>query len=132
MHCTEIALGKVSLPPKLCCILSKAVHVQFDSSSYEGHPMGRFVILDGDSLEFIWARWYYGVEYTNNKAKSFALWGTLQCLTKLVQEQPAFRYYVQLCGNSRLIIFFLTCIFKWSQHHSIYWSIEEARAAQWA
>ena len=27
MHCTESALGKVSLPPKACFVLGKAVHV---------------------------------------------------------------------------------------------------------
>ena len=33
MHCTESALGKVSLPPKACFVPGKAVHVQFDSRS---------------------------------------------------------------------------------------------------
>ena len=33
MHCAESALGKVSLPPKACFVLDKAVHVQFDSGS---------------------------------------------------------------------------------------------------
>ena len=33
MHCTESALGKVSLPPKACFVLGKAVHVKFDSRS---------------------------------------------------------------------------------------------------
>ena len=33
MHCTKSALGKVSLPPKVCFVLGKLVHVQFDGSS---------------------------------------------------------------------------------------------------
>ena len=33
MHCTESALGKVSLPPKARFVLGKAVHVQFDGGS---------------------------------------------------------------------------------------------------
>ena len=33
MHCTESALGKVSLPPKACFVLGKVVHVQFDGRS---------------------------------------------------------------------------------------------------
>ena len=33
MHCAEPALGKVSLPPKVCFVPGKVVHVQFDSSS---------------------------------------------------------------------------------------------------
>ena len=33
MHCTESALGKVSLPPKACFALGKVVHVQFDGRS---------------------------------------------------------------------------------------------------
>ena len=33
MHCTESALGKMSLPPKACFVLGKAVHVQFDIAS---------------------------------------------------------------------------------------------------
>ena len=32
MHCTESALGKVSLLPKVCFVPGKAVHVQFDSA----------------------------------------------------------------------------------------------------
>ena len=27
MHCTEFALGKVSLPPKACFVLGKVVHM---------------------------------------------------------------------------------------------------------
>ena len=33
MRCTEIALGKVSLPPKACFVSAKVVHVQFDGGS---------------------------------------------------------------------------------------------------
>ena len=33
MHCTESALGKVSLPPKACFVPGKVVHVQFDGGS---------------------------------------------------------------------------------------------------
>ena len=33
MHCTEFALGKVGLLPKVCFVAGKAVHVQFDSRS---------------------------------------------------------------------------------------------------
>ena len=33
MHCTESALGKVSLPPKARFVPGKAVHVQFDGGS---------------------------------------------------------------------------------------------------
>ena len=48
MHSAESALGKVSLPPKACFVPGKAVHVQFDSGSQEGHAMGGFVIQDMD------------------------------------------------------------------------------------
>ena len=33
MHCTESALGKVSLPPKARFVPGKVVHVQFDGGS---------------------------------------------------------------------------------------------------
>ena len=33
MHCTESALGKVSLPPKAHFVLGKVVHMQFDGGS---------------------------------------------------------------------------------------------------
>ena len=33
MHCTKSALGKMSLPPKACFALGKAVHVQFSGSA---------------------------------------------------------------------------------------------------
>ena len=33
MHSAKSALGKVSLPPKACFVLGKAVHVQFDGGS---------------------------------------------------------------------------------------------------
>ena len=48
MHCAESALGKVSLPPKARFVPGKAVHVQFDGGSQEGHATGGFVILDAD------------------------------------------------------------------------------------
>ena len=50
--------------------------------------MGGFVILDMDGKEVIWAGHYYGPGWTNNEAKSFAIWDALQCLSKLVQERP--------------------------------------------
>ena len=33
IHCAESTLGKMSLPPKPCFVLGKAVHVQSDSRS---------------------------------------------------------------------------------------------------
>ena len=30
MHCTETALGRVSLPPRVCFVSGKAVYMQFD------------------------------------------------------------------------------------------------------
>ena len=33
MHCTESALGKVSMPPKAHFVLGKVVHVQFNGRS---------------------------------------------------------------------------------------------------
>ena len=35
--------------------------------------MGRFMILDMDSKEVVWAGQYYGPGQTNNKAESFAI-----------------------------------------------------------
>ena len=84
MHCTKSALGKVSLPPKACFVPGKVVHVQFDGRSQEGHTMGRFVILDMDGKEVVQAGHYYGPGWTNNEAKSFAIWDALHCLSKLV------------------------------------------------
>ena len=55
MYSTKSALGQVNLPPKACFVPSKAVHVQFDGGSQEGHPMGGFMILDTDGKEAIWA-----------------------------------------------------------------------------
>ena len=48
--------------------------------------MGGFVILDTDGKEVIRAGHYYRPGRTNNKAKSFAVWDALQCLSKLIQE----------------------------------------------
>ena len=53
MHSAESALGKVSLPPKARFVLGKAVHVQFDGRSQEGHTMGGFMILDMDGKEVV-------------------------------------------------------------------------------
>ena len=58
MHCTESALGKISLPPKAHFIPGKVVHVQFDGGFCEGHAMGGFMILDMDEVEVIWVRYY--------------------------------------------------------------------------
>ena len=55
IYCAENALGKASLPLKACLVSSKAVHMQFDSGSQEGQAMGKFVILDVDSMGIIWA-----------------------------------------------------------------------------
>ena len=33
IHCTKTALGNLSLPPKVCVMLGKAVHIHFDSGS---------------------------------------------------------------------------------------------------
>ena len=86
MHSLESALGKVSFPPKACFVPGKAVHVQFDGRSQEGHAVGRFVILDMDGKEVVWAGQYFGPGWTNNEAKRFAIWDALQCLSKLIQE----------------------------------------------
>ena len=75
--------------------------------------MGGFVILDTDGKEIVWVGQYYGPGQTNNEAKSFAIWDTLQCLSKLVQERPALRQRVQVFGDSQLMIHSLTKVFKW-------------------
>ena len=41
--------------PKAHFILGKAMYVQFDSGSQEGHNMGKFVILDVDRVEVVQA-----------------------------------------------------------------------------
>ena len=56
MHCAEFALGKVSLPPKVCFVPGKVVHVQFDGGSYKGHATGGLIILDMDGVEIILPR----------------------------------------------------------------------------
>ena len=68
--------------------------------------MGRFVILDMDGKEVIRAGQYYGPEWTNNEVKSFTVQDALQCLSKLIQEQPALRHPVQVFGDSQLMIHF--------------------------
>ena len=73
IHCAKSALSKVSLPPKACFVLGKVVHVQFDGRSQKGHATGRFVILDMDGVEIIWAGWYYSTGQTNSEAKSFTI-----------------------------------------------------------
>ena len=65
-----------------------------------------------DGKEVIWAGQYYGPGRTNNEAESFAIQDALQCLSKLVQEQPALRRPVQVFGDSQLMIHFLTKVFK--------------------
>ena len=42
--------------------------------------MGGFVILDGDGKEVVHTGHYYGLGLMNNKAKSFAMQDTVQCL----------------------------------------------------
>ena len=54
MHCTKIALGKISLPLKVHFVPSKALHVQFDDGSQDVHTTGGFVILD-TKVWIIWA-----------------------------------------------------------------------------
>ena len=53
MYCTKIIFGKVYLLFKAHFVLGKAVYMQFDSSSQEGHAMGSFVILDIDGEEIV-------------------------------------------------------------------------------
>ena len=77
IHCANIAMCKVSLPPNACFVLSKAVHMQFNGGFHEGHATNGYIILDEDSVEIIWAGQYYGGGYTNNKAESFALYDAL-------------------------------------------------------
>ena len=48
-----------------------------NGGSYEGHAMGRSVILDIDEKEVIQAGEYYSTGQTNNEAKSFAVQDTL-------------------------------------------------------
>ena len=71
------------------------------------------MILDVDSKGVVWAGHYYGPGHTNNKAERFAVWDTLQWLSKLVQELPALRRPVRVFGDSQLMIRFLMRIFKW-------------------
>ena len=61
-------------------------------------------------------------------AESFTLWDALQCLIKLIHNWLALRCPVWVFSNCQLMIYFLTCIFKWPQCHSIYWAIEDAKA----
>ena len=75
--------------------------------------MGGFMILDMDGKEVVQAGQYYGPGQTNNEAESFAVQDPLQCLSKLVQERPALRRPVRVFGDSQLMIFFLTKVFKW-------------------
>ena len=56
--------------------------VDLDAMRYA--ETGGFVILDMDRLEIVWAGRYYDAGCTNDKAKSFALWDTLQCLNKFI------------------------------------------------
>ena len=39
---------------------------------------------------------------------------------------------VQVNSDRQLMIHFLMHVFKQSQHHSIYWANEDARAEEWA
>ena len=55
---------------------------------------------------------YYGPGWTNNEAESFAIRDALQCLSKLVQEQPSLRRPIRVFGDSQLMIHFLTRVFK--------------------
>ena len=53
--------------------------------------MGGFMILDMDGKEVVWAGQSYGTRQTNNEAESFTVQDTLQCLSKLIQEQLSLR-----------------------------------------
>ena len=55
MHYILSTLGNVSLPPKAHFVPSKAVYVQLDGGSQEGHATGGFVILKMDGEKIIWA-----------------------------------------------------------------------------
>ena len=65
-----------------------------------------------DGKEVIWAGRYYGLGRTNNKAESFAVWDTLQCLSKLIQEWPSLRHPIRVFGDSQLMIHFLMRVFN--------------------
>ena len=74
MKIAEDALKKpIHLPPKARFVRGKAVHVQFDGGSAEGHGTGGFVILDCEGQEIIRVGRYYGPGRTNNEAEAFAL-----------------------------------------------------------
>ena len=61
--------------------------------------MVRFVILDMDGKEVVQAGQYYWPGWTKNEVKSFRIWDTLQCLSKLVQERLALRRPVRVFGD---------------------------------
>ena len=71
IHCAKPGLGKVSLPAKACFVLGKAEHVHFYKSSWQGHAIGGFMILDVDGVEITWDGQYYSAGCTN---KPRALW----------------------------------------------------------
>ena len=53
--------------------------------------MGGFIILGADVVKIIEARFYYSVEYTDNKSEKFALWNYMYCLTGWVWDGPDLR-----------------------------------------
>ena len=57
MHCTESALGKVSLPLKgMLCPIARWCMCSLTVVPRKGMPWAQFVILDIDREEIIWAR----------------------------------------------------------------------------
>ena len=90
----------VHLPPKARFASGKAVHVQFDGGAQDGVGMGGFVILDGEGKEVVRAGCYYGPGQTNNKAESFTMRDTVQCLQALVESRLDLHLPVRIFGDS--------------------------------
>ena len=101
MATAERALQRpILIPPKSRFSSEKAVHVQFDGGSAEGHATGGFKIMDCEGQEVIRCGWYYGSGQANSEVEMFAMRDGSSTLVKLMPKDPHLHYPVRVFGDS--------------------------------
>ena len=76
--------------------------------------------MDLQGVEVVRAVKWFGNGLTNNEAEALACCKAIACLAHLQQQQPELRLPARVFGDSQLMIWFLTGVYKKPGKASIY------------
>lgn len=107
------------------------VYLQFDRGSQDEYSMGGFIILGGNMNKMVRARHYYDLRLMNSKTKCFMFCNALNCLIKISCWEPNLYHLVSMFGDCKLMIRFITLLFKKPICHSTYWALEQTRNTEY-